>query len=182
MRRSYGTAATIAVVTVAGLVLSSCGSRASDTAGGAPAPGASCLDTSGPSVKVGTVNSLSGATAINEVVIRDVTEMAIEQINADGGVLGKQLELISEDGASEPAVFAEKAQKLVRSDCVAAVFGGYTSASRKAMLPVFEDDDALLYYGTYYEGMEASPNIFYTGAAPNQQTVQIGRASCRERV
>jgi urea transport system substrate-binding protein len=159
-----------AAVLAAGMLFSACGSRTGDSTDTAQS-GSSCADTSGPEVKVGTVNALSGATAINEVVIKDVTTMAIDEINASGGVLGKQLSLISEDGASEPTVFAEKAQKLVESDCVAAVFGGYTSASRKAMLPVFEDNNALLFYGTYYEGMEDSQNIFYTGAAPNQQTI-----------
>jgi urea transport system substrate-binding protein len=95
----------------------------------------------------------------------------VEQINADGGVLGKQIELVAEDGASEPNVFAEKAQKLIASDCVAAVFGGWTSASRKAMLPVFEEQDSLLYYPVQYEGLEASPNIFYLGATTNQQII-----------
>src|ERR671929_118147 len=87
------------------------------------------------------------------------------------GVLGKQLNVISEDGASEPTTFAEKAGKLISSDCVAAVFGGWTSASRKAMLPVFEGADSLLFYPVQYEGLEASKNIFYTGATTNQQIV-----------
>lgn len=150
------------------LLLSACGSKVTDTGAGAAA---SCVDTSGDTVKVGAINSLSGATAINETVIRDAITLAVEQINADGGVLGKQLQLVAEDGASEPTVFAEKAEKLIGSDCVATVFGGYTSASRKAMLPVFEDRNALLYYGQQYEGLESSPNIFYTGATTNQQIV-----------
>ena len=103
--------------------------------------------------------------------MRNAIDLAVEQINADGGVMGKQIQLVAEDGASEPAVFAEKAQKLISSDCVAAVFGGWTSSSRKAMLPVFEDNNALLYYPVQYEGLEASPNIFYTGATTNQQIV-----------
>ena len=86
-------------------------------------------------------------------------------------MLGKQLQIISEDGASEPTIFAEKAGKLISSDCVAAVFGGWTSASRKAMLPVFEGANSLLFYPVQYEGLEASPNIFYTGATTNQQIV-----------
>jgi urea transport system substrate-binding protein len=97
--------------------------------------------------------------------------MAAEQINTAGGVLGKQLEIVAEDGASEPTVFAEKADKLIRDDCVAAVFGGWTSSSRKAMLPVFEQNDALLFYPVQYEGLESSPNIFYTGATTNQQII-----------
>jgi urea transport system substrate-binding protein len=86
-------------------------------------------------------------------------------------VMGKQIQLVGEDGASEPTVFAEKAQKLISSDCVAAVFGGWTSSSRKAMLPVFESANSLLYYPVQYEGLESSKNIFYTGATTNQQIV-----------
>lgn len=153
---------------VAAMLAAGCGGRAGDTeAAGAE----SCVDTSGDTVKVGAINSLSGGLAVSESVIRDAIVLAVEQINASGGVLGKQLELIGEDGASEPTIFAEKAQKLIHSDCVAAVFGGYTSASRKAMLPVFEDANALLYYGQQYEGLESSPNIFYTGATTNQQII-----------
>lgn len=157
----------VAVLVAATLLTAACGSRAGDTT----ATVESCADTSGPTVKVGAINSLSGGLAVSETVIHDAIAMAVDEINAGGGVLGKQLQLISEDGASEPAVFAEKAQKLVNSDCVAAVFGGYTSASRKAMLPTFEDGNALLYYGQQYEGLESSPNIFYSGATTNQQII-----------
>ncbi|WP_040800206.1 urea ABC transporter substrate-binding protein [Nocardia higoensis] len=155
-------------VSAAVLAMTACGSRIDDDAENAAV---SCMDTSGDTVKVGAINSLSGATAINEVVIRDAITLAVDEINASGGVLGKQLRLIAEDGASEPAVFAEKAQKLIGDDCVAAVFGGYTSASRKAMLPVFERENALLYYGQQYEGLEDSKNIFYSGATTNQQII-----------
>ena len=155
------------VITIAAL-MTACGSRTSDENASAAE---SCVDTSGDTIKVGAINSFSGATAINETVIGDAITLAVEQINDDGGVLGKELELISEDGASEPTVFAEKAEKLIGSDCVATVFGGYTSASRKAMLPVFESNNALLYYGQQYEGLESSPNIFYSGATTNQQIV-----------
>ena len=160
---------TVAVLAAAATVLAGCGSRAGDE--NASEAKAGCADTSGDVVKVGAINSLSGGLAVSESVIRDAIVLAVEQVNASGGVLGKQLQLIGEDGASEPTTFAEKAQKLVQSDCVAAVFGGYTSASRKAMLPVFEDDNALLYYGQQYEGLESSPNIFYTGATTNQQII-----------
>jgi urea transport system substrate-binding protein len=129
------------------------------------------VDTSGSSVKIGFLNSLSGTMAISEKTVHDSLALAAEQINTSGGVLGKQLQVVSEDGASEPTVFAEKAQKLISSDCVAAVFGGWTSSSRKAMLPVFEGADSLLFYPVQYEGLEASPNIFYTGATTNQQIV-----------
>jgi urea transport system substrate-binding protein len=114
---------------------------------------------------------MSGTMAISEVTVRDAIALAVEEINAAGGVLDKKIELIGEDGASEPTVFAEKAEKLIKNDCVAAVFGGWTSSSRKAMLPVFESNDALLYYPVQYEGLESSKNIFYTGATTNQQIV-----------
>nr|WP_194305467.1 urea ABC transporter substrate-binding protein [Dietzia sp. DQ11-38-2] len=148
--------------------LTACGNRTSDTAA---ASAESCVDTSGDTIKIGSLHSLSGTMAISERTVRDSVELAVEQINADGGVMGKQIETVVEDGASDPAVFAEKAQKLITSDCVAAIFGGWTSSSRKAMLPVVEDANALLYYPVQYEGLEASPNIFYTGATTNQQIV-----------
>ncbi|MCD2116293.1 MULTISPECIES: urea ABC transporter substrate-binding protein [Rhodococcus] len=163
-------AAPAALVAV-GLVLSACGSRAGDEGSTTGSGAASCVDTSGDTVKVGSLNSLSGTMAISEVTVRDSIALAVEEINADGGVLGKKIEIVSEDGASEPTVFAEKAEKLIGSDCVAAVFGGWTSSSRKAMLPVFEDRNALLYYPVQYEGLESSSNIFYTGATTNQQIV-----------
>lgn len=131
----------------------------------------SCVDVSGPTIKIGFVNSLSGTMAISETTVNKSLHMAADEINAAGGVLGKQLKVIDQDGKSEPAVFAEKARSLIEKECVAAVFGGWTSSSRKAMLPVFEADNALLFYPLQYEGMESSPNIFYSGAAPNQQIV-----------
>jgi urea transport system substrate-binding protein len=103
---------------------------------------------------------MSGTMAISEVTVRDAIALAVEEINAAGGVLDKKIELIGEDGASEPTVFAEKAEKLIKNDCVAAVFGGWTSSSRKAMLPVFESNDALLYYPVQYEGLESSKKHF----------------------
>ncbi|MDJ0359007.1 urea ABC transporter substrate-binding protein [Rhodococcus sp. H29-C3] len=155
-----------------GLALTACGSKASDTTSADGAAAAeSCVDTSGDTIKVGSLNSLSGTMAISEVTVRDSIAMAVEEINAAGGVDGKQIQVVAEDGASEPTVFAEKAEKLISSNCVAAVFGGWTSSSRKAMLPVFEDNDALLYYPVQYEGLESSDNIFYTGATTNQQIV-----------
>ncbi|WP_407440578.1 urea ABC transporter substrate-binding protein [Rhodococcus sp. (in: high G+C Gram-positive bacteria)] len=165
-------AAPAALVAV-GLVLTACGSRAGDTpdTSAGASGGTSCVDTSGDTIKVGSLNSLSGTMAISEVTVRDSIALAVEEINADGGVLGKQIQVVAEDGASEPTVFAEKAEKLISSDCVAAVFGGWTSSSRKAMLPVFEDRNALLYYPVQYEGLESSSNIFYTGATTNQQIV-----------
>jgi urea transport system substrate-binding protein len=107
--------------------------------------------------------------AISETTVVDAEMLAIKEINAAGGVLGKQIEAIQEDGASDWPTFAEKAEKLIDQDKVAVVFGGWTSASRKAMLPVFESKDHMLWYPIQYEGQECSKNIFYTGAAPNQQ-------------
>ena len=177
-RRAGGLAVGLSAV----LVVAACGSRVdTTTSSSAAAPGASgapdgaaaagCVDTSGDSVKIGFLNSLSGTMAISEKTVHDSLQMAAEEINAAGGVNGKTLEVITEDGASEPTVFAEKAEKLIKSDCVAAVFGGWTSASRKAMLPVFESNNSLLFYPVQYEGLEASKNIFYTGATTNQQIV-----------
>jgi urea transport system substrate-binding protein len=154
----------------AGLVSAACGSRVDDSGPGGSSA-ASCVDTSGDTVQIGFLNSLSGTMAISEKTVLDSLTLGAEQINASGGVLGKKLDIVSEDGASEPTVFAEKATKLIRSDCVAAVFGGWTSSSRKAMLPVFEGANSLLFYPVQYEGLESSPNIFYTGATTNQQIV-----------
>lgn len=123
------------------------------------------------SVKVGVLQSLSGTMAISEVTVKNAEMMAIDEINAAGGVLGKKIEPIVEDGASDPAIFAQKAAKLVQDGGVVAVFGGWTSASRKAMLPVFQRLKSLLWYPVQFEGNECSPNIMYSGAQPNQQIV-----------
>lgn len=122
-------------------------------------------------VKVGILHSLSGTMAISEVSLKDAELMAIEEINKSGGLLGKKIEPVIEDGASDWPTFAEKAKKLLQQDKVATIFGGWTSASRKAMLPVVEQNKGLLWYPVQYEGMESSPNIFYTGATTNQQIV-----------
>ncbi len=126
---------------------------------------------SGEPIKVGVLHSLSGTMAISEVSVKDATLLAIEEINAAGGVMGRPLEAIVEDGASDWPTFAEKARKLIEQDEVAVVFGCWTSASRKAVLPVFESLNGLLFYPVQYEGLEQSPNIFYTGAEPSQQIV-----------
>lgn len=126
---------------------------------------------SGATVKVGILHSLSGTMAISETSVRDAEMLAINEINAAGGVLGKQIVAVQEDGASEPQIFAEKARKLIQNDKVATIFGCWTSASRKAVKPVVEETGALLWYPVQYEGMEMSPNIMYMGAAPNQQAV-----------
>ena len=160
--------ATGSIVAASALLLAGCGSKATESDS---ANAESCVDTSGPTIKVGSLNSLSGTMAISEVTVRDAIALAVDEINTAGGVLGKQIQVVGEDGASEPTVFAEKAEQLISSDCVAAVFGGWTSSSRKAMLPVFESANSLLYYPVQYEGLESSKNIFYTGATTNQQIV-----------
>jgi urea transport system substrate-binding protein len=109
--------------------------------------------------------------AISEVSVKDAELMAIDEINSSGGVLGKKLEPIIEDGASDCPTFADKARKLIEIDKVPVVFGCWTSASRKAVLPIFESMHGLLFYPVQYEGLEASTNIFYTGATTNQQTI-----------
>ncbi|MEL7316398.1 MAG: transporter substrate-binding protein, partial [Cyanobacteria bacterium J06559_3] len=123
----------------------------------------------GDTIKVGILHSLSGTMAISETTVVDAELLAIKEINEAGGVLGRQIEPIDEDGASDWPTFAEKAEKLIDQDQVAVVFGCWTSASRKAVLPVFESKDHMLWYPVQYEGQECSKNIFYTGAAPNQQ-------------
>jgi urea transport system substrate-binding protein len=124
---------------------------------------------SGDTIKVGILHSLSGTMAISEKSVVDSTQLAIDEINQAGGVLGKQIQPIVEDGASDWPTFAEKAKKLIDEDKVVAIFGCWTSASRKAVLPVFEEKNHMLFYPVQYEGQECSKNIFYTGAAPNQQ-------------
>src|SRR4030081_3355414 len=122
-------------------------------------------------IKVGVLHSLSGTMAISETVLKDVTLMAIDEINAGGGVLGKKLEAVVVDPASNWPLFAEKARQLLTQDKVAVVFGCWTSVSRKSVLPVFEELNGLLFYPVQYEGEELSKNVFYTGAAPNQQAI-----------
>ena len=122
-------------------------------------------------VKVGLLHSLSGTMAISETPVRDSELLAIKEINEAGGVLGKKIKPIIEDGQSDPSTFAEKARKLISEDNVVSLFGCWTSASRKAVKPVVEDLFNLLWYPVQYEGMEASPNIMYMGASPNQQVV-----------
>jgi urea transport system substrate-binding protein len=120
-------------------------------------------------IKVGVLFSLTGTTAIVEESLHKATILAIEEINASGGIAGKRIEVVEEDPASDPATFAAKARKLVLNDKCVTVFGSYTSASRKAVLPVFEKRKNLYFYPTLYEGRECSKNVIYTGAVPNQQ-------------
>jgi urea transport system substrate-binding protein len=122
-------------------------------------------------IKVGVLHSLSGTMAISETVLKDVALMAIEEINAKGGVMGKKLEPTVVDPASNWPLFAEKARQLISKDKVAVTFGCWTSVSRKSVLPVYEELNGLLFYPVQYEGEELSKNVFYTGAAPNQQAI-----------
>lgn len=148
------------------LMLAGCGGKAVEQK-----DGDSGASPSSDTVKVGVLHSLSGTMAISEVSLKDAELMAIDEINQAGGLLGKKIEPVIEDGASDWPTFAEKAKKLLQKDEVATIFGGWTSASRKAMLPVVEQNKGLLWYPVQYEGMESSPNIFYTGATTNQQIV-----------
>ncbi|HXP05515.1 MAG TPA: urea ABC transporter substrate-binding protein, partial [Stellaceae bacterium] len=125
----------------------------------------------GEPIKVGILHSLSGTMAISESPLKDVMLMLIAQQNAKGGVLGRQLQPVVVDPASNWPLFAEKAKQLISVDKVAAVFGCWTSVSRKSVLPVFEQLNGILLYPVQYEGQECSRNVFYTGAAPNQQAI-----------
>lgn len=124
---------------------------------------------SAETVKVGVLHSLSGTMAISETSLRDVLLFTFDEINAKGGVLGKKIEPVVVDGASNWPLFAEKAKQLLEQDKVAVTFGCWTSVSRKSVLPVFEEKKGLLFYPVQYEGEELSPNIFYTAEAVNQQ-------------
>ncbi len=156
----------------ASMLLKACASPSAPTDPAAsPAEGSPAASpaASGDTIKVGILHSLSGTMAISEKSVVDSTQLAIDEINTAGGIMGKQIEAIVEDGASDWPTFAEKAKKLIEQDEVVVVFGCWTSASRKAVLPVFEEKNHMLYYPVQYEGQECSKNIFYTGAAPNQQ-------------
>jgi urea transport system substrate-binding protein len=122
-------------------------------------------------IKVGILHTLSGTMAISETSLKDVALMTIADINAHGGLLGKQLEPVIVDPASNWPLFAEKARQLISQDKVAVVFGCWTSVSRKSVLPVFKELNSLLFYPVQYEGEELEKNVFYTGAAPNQQAI-----------
>jgi urea transport system substrate-binding protein len=124
-----------------------------------------------PPIKVGILHSLSGTMAISETSLKDVALMTIEELNEKGGVLGRKIEPVVVDPASNWPLFAEKARELIQKEKVAVVFGCWTSVSRKSVLPVFEELNGLLFYPVQYEGEESSYNVFYTGAAPNQQAI-----------
>ena len=122
-------------------------------------------------IKIGVLHSLSGTMAISETPLKDTILMMVDEVNAKGGLLGKTVEAVVVDPASNWPLFAEKARELIQKDQVAAVFGCWTSVSRKSVLPVFEELNGLLFYPVQYEGEESSRNVFYTGAAPNQQAI-----------
>jgi urea transport system substrate-binding protein len=155
------------------LMLKACAAPPAENAAESPAAGSSSpaasTAASGGTIKVGILHSLSGTMAISEKSVVDAEQLAIKEINAAGGVLGRQIAAVVEDGNSDWPTFAEKAAKLIDEDKVSVVFGCWTSASRKAVLPVFESKQHMLWYPVQYEGQECSQNIFYTGAAPNQQ-------------
>ncbi|NEX19217.1 urea ABC transporter substrate-binding protein [Thiorhodococcus mannitoliphagus] len=133
--------------------------------------GITSLANAADTIKVGILHSLSGTMAISETTLKDTMLMLIDEQNKKGGLLGKQLEAVVVDPASNWPLFAEKARELIEKDKVAAVFGCWTSVSRKSVLPVFEELNGLLFYPVQYEGEESSKNVFYTGAAPNQQAI-----------
>src|SRR4030081_3728982 len=125
----------------------------------------------GATIKVGVLHSLSGTMAISETTLKDTILFLIDEQNKKGGVLGKKLEAVVVDPASNWPLFAEKARELITKDKVAVVFGCWTSVSRKSVLPVFKELDSILFYPVQYEGEESERNVFYTGAAPNQQAI-----------
>jgi urea transport system substrate-binding protein len=139
--------------------------------GGALALGVSAAWADDDTIKVGVLHSLSGTMAISETTLKDVMLMLIDEQNKKGGLLGKKLEAVVVDPASNWPLFAEKAKELIEKDKVAAVFGCWTSVSRKSVLPVFKELDSILFYPVQYEGEESQRNVFYTGAAPNQQAI-----------
>ncbi len=122
-------------------------------------------------IKIGVLHSLSGTMAISETTLKDTVLMMVDDLNKKGGLLGKKVEAVVVDPASNWPLFAEKARELISKEKVAVVFGCWTSVSRKSVLPVFEELNGLLFYPEQYEGEESSRNIFYTGAAPNQQAI-----------
>jgi len=148
--------------------LNGCGNKDSGSSTGSTTTAPAASDNT---IKVGILHSLSGTMSISEVSVKDAELMAIDEINKSGGVMGKQIVPVIEDGASDWPTFAEKAKKLLQEDKVAVIFGCWTSASRKAVLPVMESQHGLLFYPVQYEGLESSPDIYYTGAEPTEQIV-----------
>ncbi len=145
--------------------------RAIATAGALAAASMTGAAKAEDTIKVGVLHSLSGTMAISETTLKDAVLMLIDDLNANGGLLGKKIEPVVVDPASDWPLFAEKARELIEVEKVAVVFGCWTSVSRKSVLPVFEELNGLLFYPVQYEGEESSRNVFYTGAAPNQQAI-----------
>jgi urea transport system substrate-binding protein len=143
-----------------------------------PVPAPVSSPAGGPPIKVGILHSLTGTMAISEKPVVDATLLAIDELNERGGVLGRKVEAVVEDGASDGPTFARLAEKLITEDQVCTVFGCWTSASRKMVKPVFEEHDHLLFYPVQYEGLELSPSIVYLGAAPNQQIIPAVKWCC----
>ena len=139
--------------------------------GGALALGLTSAHAADDTIKIGILHSLSGTMAISETTLKDVMLMLIDEQNKKGGVLGKKLEAVVVDPASNWPLFAEKARELIEKDKVSVVFGCWTSVSRKSVLPVFKELNNILFYPVQYEGEESERNVFYTGAAPNQQAI-----------
>ena len=139
--------------------------------GGTLALGATAAFAADDTIKIGILHSLSGTMAISETTLKDVMLMLIDEQNKKGGVLGKKLEAVVVDPASNWPLFAEKAKELIEKDKVSVVFGCWTSVSRKSVLPVFKELNSILFYPVQYEGEESERNVFYTGAAPNQQAI-----------
>ncbi len=154
-----------------GLSLTGCSKSSDKTAATETQATSAPADKSSDTIKVGILHSLSGTMAISETSLKDTALMTINEINAKGGVLGKKLEPVVVDPASDWPLFAEKARQLITQDKVAVIFGSWTSVSRKSVLPVVEELNGLLFYPVQYEGQEQSKNIFYTGAAPNRQAI-----------
>lgn len=154
------------------------GCTGEDTSGGSTPTSPS--DSGSETVKVGVLHSLSGTMAISETSLRDVVLMAVEEINASGGVLGKKVEPVVVDPASDWPLFNEKAKELITVHKVAVTFGCWTSVSRKSCLPTFEEYNQLLFYPVQYEGEEQSLNVFYTGASPNQQLIPAAEYMMKE--
>ena len=144
---------------------------ASTIAGGLSFAAGAALAQTGETIKIGVLHSLSGTMAISETTLKDVMLMLIDEQNKKGGVLGKKLEAVVVDPASNWPLFAEKARELITQHKVSAVFGCWTSVSRKSVLPVFKELNNILFYPVQYEGEESERNVFYTGAAPNQQAI-----------
>ena len=135
----------------------------------------------GAPIRIGVLHSLTGTMAISEKSVVDAVTLAVEEINRSGGLLGRQIEMVVADGRSDNEVFAREAERLIATEKVEAVFGCWTSGSRKTVRPVFEKHDHLLFYPVQYEGLESSPNIVYLGAAPNQQIIPAIRWAVRTK-